>query len=76
MFVALGTISCSTSSSFGPTSTFKLVTPVRLPPGRFKLATSPTSTGSTATLKTMGIVVVAAFAANAEAPPAAAITAT
>src|SRR5262249_35331380 len=32
--------------------------------------------GSTATLKTMGIVVVAAFAANAEAPPAAAITAT
>jgi hypothetical protein len=58
----------------GPTSAFKLVTPVKLPPGRLRLATSPTSTGSTATPKTMGIVVVAAFAARAEGvPPAAAI---
>src|SRR5262245_55087826 len=35
MLVALGITSCSSSSRFGPTSTFKLVTPVRLPPGRF-----------------------------------------
>ena len=41
MMVAVGTNSCSSSSRFGPSSTFKLVTPVRLPPGRFRLATSP-----------------------------------
>src|SRR5205823_1645197 len=44
---------------FGPISTFKLVTPVRLPPGRFRLATSPTLTGSTDTPKAIGIVAVA-----------------
>ena len=75
--VAVGTNSCSSSNRFGPTSTFKLVTPVRLPPGRFTLVTSPTSTGSTAIAKTIGIVAVAAFAASAEGvPPAATITVT
>ena len=48
MMVAVGTSSCSSSSRFGPSSTFNVVTPVRLPPGRFRLATSPTSTGSAA----------------------------
>ena len=42
-----------------------VVTPVRLPPGRFRLATSPSATGSTAVTKTIGMVLVAAFAANA-----------
>ena len=46
--VAVGTSSCSSSSRFGPSSTFNVVTPVRLPPGRFRLATSPTATGSPA----------------------------
>ena len=46
-----------------PTSTLKLVTPVRFPPGRLRLATSPSPTGSLPTSKTIGIVVVAAFAA-------------
>ena len=46
MMVAVGTSSCSSSSRFGPSSTSKTVTPVRLPPGRFRLATSPSSTGS------------------------------
>jgi hypothetical protein len=36
-----------------------MVTPVMLPPGRFRLATSPTSTGSNPAVKTIGIVVVA-----------------
>src|SRR5262249_27145171 len=53
------------------------LTPVRLPPGRFRLATSPDSTGSTPTLKTIGMVVVAVFAASAAATtPAVTITST
>ena len=55
----------------------KKLMPVRLPPGRARLATRPSLTGSSPTMKTMGIVVVAALAANAAAvPPVAAITAT
>jgi hypothetical protein len=34
--------SCSSSSRFGPSSTSNMLTPVMLPPGRFRLATSPT----------------------------------
>jgi hypothetical protein len=53
------------------------VLPVRLPPGRPRLSTKPSSTGSAAAVKTIGIVDVAAFAANAgAAPPLATITAT
>src|SRR5215471_5992641 len=75
--VAVGNNSCSSSSRFGPMSTFKLVTPVRLLPGRLRLATNPASTGSIATAKTIGMVAVAAFAASAEGvPPAATITET
>ena len=43
--------------------------PVRLPPGRPRLSTKPSSTGSAAAVKTIGIVDVAAFAANAGAAP-------
>ena len=39
--VVVGSSSRSTSSRFGTISTFNVVTPVRLPPGRFRLATSP-----------------------------------
>src|SRR5215472_7929681 len=46
MMVAVGTSSRSTSSCFGPSSTVRVDTPVRLPPGRFRLATSPSATGS------------------------------
>jgi hypothetical protein len=54
-----------------------VTTPVRLPPGRARLATSPASTGSTPLVKTTGIVAVAAFAASAETiPPVVAITLT
>jgi hypothetical protein len=47
-----------------------------LPPGRLRLATRPDWTGSTPELKTIGIVSVAALAANAGGTPAATITAT
>jgi hypothetical protein len=50
---------------------------IRLRPGRATLSTRPSLTGSSPTTKTMGSVVVAALAANAEVgPPVAAITAT
>ena len=48
-------------------SRLKKLMPVRLPPGRARLATRPSATGSSATAKTIGIVVVAALAANAAA---------
>jgi hypothetical protein len=51
--------------------------PVALPPGRLRLGTRPKLTGSEPTVKTMGIVFVAAIAARADAmSPVAAITAT
>jgi hypothetical protein len=53
------------------------LTPVTLLPGWLRLATSPTSTGSLPVMKTIGIVAVAALAANAAGlPPVAKITAT
>src|ERR1700738_5605593 len=55
----------------------KILTPVALPPGRARLATRPSFTGSSPTPKTSGIVVVAALAANAAGLlPGVAITAT
>ena len=65
--VAAGTSSRRSSSRFAVNSPLKKLIPVRLPPGRARLATRPSLTGSSATTKTMGIVVVAALAANAEA---------
>src|SRR6266545_6163542 len=50
--------------------------PVRLPPGRARLATSPCSTGSPPLQKTIGIVAVAAFAASALGRSGATMTAT
>src|SRR5258708_32466252 len=48
-----------------------------LPPGLFRLATRPTSTGSAPVLKTIGMVAVAALAASADATlPGVAITVT
>ena len=50
---------------------------MRLPPGRFKLSTIPSFTGSLPLVKTTGIVDVAAFAARAEGgPPPATMTET
>ena len=52
------------------------LTPVTLPPGRLRLATRPSLTGSSPTPKTIGIVAVAALAASAAGVPVATITAT
>src|SRR5262245_2393995 len=46
-----------------------VLTPVTLPPGRRRLATIPAFTGSVPAEKTMGIVVVAVFAARAVTVP-------
>ncbi|MGA7534941.1 MAG: hypothetical protein WBW27_23975 [Pseudolabrys sp.] len=53
-----------------------MLIPVMLPPGRERLATKPSCTGSLLTRKTIGIVVVAALAANEDGGPEATIAAT
>ena len=65
MTLVAGSSSRNTSTRLGTISTFNVVTPVRLPPGRLRLATSPTSTGYVPSMKTIGIAEVASFAANA-----------
>src|ERR1051325_2902903 len=77
IFLAAGTRSCRTSSRFATNEFAMLETPVTLPPGWLRLATSPALTGSSAETKTIGIVDVADFAANADVgPPDVAMTAT
>ena len=65
-WTAAGTSSLSSSKRFATTSTLKKLIPVALPPGRARLATRPSLTGSSGTANTIGIVVVAALAAKAE----------
>jgi hypothetical protein len=60
-----GTSSRSSSTRFGTSTLPKLVMPVILPPGRLKLSTMPSLTGSSPMPKTMGVVEVAALAARA-----------
>jgi hypothetical protein len=59
------TSAANSSSRFATSLLDRKVTPVTLAPGRLKLATRPTSTGSTPVTNTTGIVAVAALAANA-----------
>ncbi len=51
-------------SLFRSVSLVRIVMPVRLPPGRARLATRPSATGLVPTLKTIGIVEVVLFAAG------------
>jgi hypothetical protein len=74
--VRRGTSSRRSSMRFAVTSELKTLTPVRLPPGRDRLGTKPSRTGSSPVGKTMGIIVVAALAARVDGVPAVAITAT
>src|SRR6266516_5781178 len=68
-----GTNSRSSPRRFVSKAGDSVFTPVMLPLGRLKLATRPDLMGSSPTLKTMGMVDVAAFAACAEmVPPVAA----
>src|SRR5262245_34105831 len=66
----------SISSFFDASTLPNWVTPVMLPPGRLRLDTSPSRTGSMLISKTIGILAVAAFAASAAGVDVAAITAT
>jgi hypothetical protein len=59
-----GTTSSNNSRRFGATSTVKELTPVILPPGRLRLATKPSCTGSPALRNTIGMVDVAALTAR------------
>src|SRR5262245_34167532 len=61
-----GTNSRRSSNRFDTTSDPKKLTPVRLPPGRARLETRPSLTGSSPAVNTMGIVAVADLAASAE----------
>jgi len=66
----LGAISCRSCTRFATSAVENMLTPVMLPPGRFKLATRPLSTGSEAIVATIVIVAVAALAAcTAWSPP-------
>src|SRR5262245_31108100 len=60
-----GTNSRRSSSCFAVNSPLTLLTPVRLPPGRARLATRPSLTGSSLRRDTMGMLAVAAFAGRA-----------
>jgi hypothetical protein len=66
---ALATNSRNRSSRFDSSSAFCKLMPVRLPPGRLKLLTNSSSTGSRPVRKTMGISDVTALAASAELTP-------
>ena len=52
--VAAGTSSRSSPSRFAANSVLKKLTPVRLPPGRARLATRPSLTGSSPTRRQSG----------------------
>src|SRR5262245_27869395 len=73
---ALGTSSWRRLSRFAANSVLKRLIHVRLPSGLARLDTRPRLTGSWDTMKRVGIVVVAALAANAAGGPPVEITAT
>ena len=74
---AVGSNSRSNAKRFCTSTSKKIFMPVALPPGRLRLATRPSLTGSSGILNTIGILVVAEIAARAAGIfPGAAITAT
>ena len=62
-------VSLSNSSRFPANTAPMVVNPVMLPPGRAKLSTRPSATGSPPPKKTIGIVRVALLAARASFDP-------
>ena len=72
--VTCGSISERNPSRFPSITPVNTLMPVILPPGRFKLSTRPSLTGSALVVNTTGTVVVAAFAASDATGPIAAIT--
>ena len=77
MAAACGKSSCSSCIRLVTATPPNIVIPVALPPGRLRVATRPSLTGSPLAVNTIGIVWVAALADCGEgSPPVAAITAT
>src|SRR5262249_36512766 len=72
----LGTNSCKSASPLAPSSPVNTLKPVRLPPGRLRLATSPSCTGLAPTPNTIGMLLVAALATRVGTSPGETITAT
>src|SRR5690348_846788 len=68
--------SLSSSRHLPTNSGVRLDKPVTLPPGRARLITSPSATGSPTVAKTMGMLLVACLAARAAIVPVATITST
>src|SRR2546426_494570 len=66
---SVGTASLRTSSRLPLTAGAREDSPVMCPPGRARLATRPSPTGSPLTAMTMGIVVVACWAARSATVP-------
>src|SRR5262245_53836920 len=73
---SLGIASLSISSLLVLSSGDKLASPVILPPGRARLLIKPPPTGSVDPAITIGMVLVAPFAANGVGPPATTIRST
>jgi hypothetical protein len=65
MTSAAGTNACSNSSRFAPKVACRIMIPVTLPVGRFRLVTKPVAIGSLPITNTVGIASVADFAASA-----------
>jgi len=68
MRLANGTTLRNNCIRLATSSVVKKLTPVRFPPGWFRLATSPCVTGFPAEPNIIGIVVVAVLAASVPAP--------
>ncbi len=64
MVAAVGTRWRSMSNRLAPRSPDTKLTPVTLPPGRLRLATKPSWTGSAPVVNTIGVVLVAAITAR------------
>ena len=69
MTAAAVTTSLSKPSRFASATLVNRLTPVAFPPGRLRVATKPSLTGSPPIVKTIGMVDVAALAASAEGSP-------
>ena len=69
IIAAVGATSCNRPTRFAKGALLNKLMPVTLPPGRLKLGTKPSWTGSMTAVKTIGIVVVAALAAISEGVP-------
>jgi len=74
--ITCGTVSFNISSCLAVVSVACAENPVMLPPGRGRLATCPSPTGSACVAKTIGIVLVACLACSVSTEEVAKVTST